>query len=168
MPSGDGNFLVGRLPKRLGIELHIQCSRAWPFAVQWGCVFITTGCDRGSDHIACAIFWLCLLSCRRESIGNILGRVCGGVIVRGDFEENAVLSAPNVILMLFFRFHPRKCLIISRYIAIYWIFLRIFARIFRSRCIPSYLAVNEPPRGGEWTGEGRSKGWRKQNKQILT
>ena len=58
-------------------------------------------------------------------------------------RKNAVLSAPNVILMLFFRFHPRKCLIISRYIAIYWIFLRIFARIFRGRSISSYLAVNE-------------------------
>ena len=34
----------------------------------------------------------------------------------------------NVILLLFFRIKRRKCLIITSIIAIYWIFLRIFAR----------------------------------------
>ena len=47
----------------------------------------TTGCDRGSDQVAYAIAWLCLLSCRRGSIGNILGRRRNGVVVRGIFPK---------------------------------------------------------------------------------
>ena len=49
----------------------------------------------------------------------------------------------NVTFMLFFRFCSRKCLIISHYIAIYWIFLRIFARIFKGRSDYAYLAEND-------------------------
>ena len=49
----------------------------------------------------------------------------------------------NVTFMLFFRFCSRKCLIISHYIAICWIFLRIFARIFKGRSIFTYLAEND-------------------------
>ena len=64
----------------------------------------------------------------------------------------------NVTFMLFFRFRSRKCFIISHYIAIYWIFLRIFARIFRGRTLFSYLAVNDADDVREdgveqWAGE---------------
>ena len=58
-------------------------------------------------------------------------------------SERVEKRRPNVTFMLFFRFCSRKCLIISHYIAICWIFLRIFARIFKGRSIFTYLAEND-------------------------
>ena len=52
-------------------------------------------------------------------------RGCGGVMGKGlrPYKLRAMLS-----YCYFFRIKRRKCLIITSIIAIYWIFLRIFAR----------------------------------------
>ena len=53
--------------------------------------------------------------------------------LRAEAAKTGENPLPNVILMLFFPLSSRKSLIISQYIAIYWIFLCTFARIFRQR-----------------------------------
>ena len=104
------------------------------------CIYVPAECDRGVAK-SLMRFLLRLLSCREGGMSNKIG------------SERGEKHRFNVTFMLFFRFCSRKCLIISHYIAIYWIFLRIFARIFKGRSIFRYLAENDHSGWQEGGGE---------------
>ena len=90
---------------------------------------VQTECNKGL-WLNRVRFVLLLLSCALTTLSNKFGPEVAKCAVQCYFYVIFSFSQPQML-------HNKP------YIAIYWIFLRIFARIFRGRRILRYLAVND-------------------------